>query len=157
MPVPLSPAVWTHRTEQEGGQMSASLSEKLEWENGSLVATPSGWRLTFYKPGPDRRYKGRFWEFHEDKILRLIQNYKTAMDRLDEVRRILPRTSSYQERHGELTIRMGFGAGITIDHDFGHVGDRQKLDFVISRLEWSLCRGPELVALAKEIAATQGN
>lgn len=133
-----------------------SLVEQIGWENCELRADELGWHLHLYEAGPDFRYKGTIHHFRSDQVDQLISNLLAGFKRLAELKQALPPDGDYNERHGLVTIRVGrFGDYLSLSYSFARLHDRAAVELVIGKLHSALTRGPQLVAVAKQLAATR--
>lgn len=132
--------------------MSLKIEEDIGWGSGKLIADASDYKVQFYLPGPDHRYKGEFLWISKQNISSVINSYLKAFDRYEALKRLAPKGTNMEERIGELNVRIGSFEGVCMKFYHNPVRSRSELDRVVSVLKRIKdTRGPELMATAKAL------
>ncbi|WP_372623375.1 hypothetical protein [Falsiroseomonas sp.] len=135
--------------------MSLEIKEAIGWAGGEILADKDGWRLSFYLRGPDSRYSGSWFKVEASEVPRLIEGYRSAFLRFEQISAAVPDGTKVNESKGRLTIRVGdFAAGVCMGSYHNAVGTRNSLQTVTDALTRALSRGPALVAAARMLSQT---
>ncbi|MBA4054620.1 MAG: hypothetical protein C0490_07910 [Marivirga sp.] len=88
----------------------AELSQDLPCK-GMLRVNVDGWRISYYLPGPDRRYKGKIISITELNAHRYIQSLKDNFAEYERLRVIFGKEENF-------SLELEFGMEINIGTEF---------------------------------------
>lgn len=104
---------------------------------GELIVTENNWYISYYFPGPDRRYNGTFFSVRSNDIDKYIQAWKNNFKKYVELKATLSLNGTF-ETAGEAGMKIcigGFREGVRIDGWHMNIQEQTKIDKIVTEYE----------------------
>jgi hypothetical protein len=112
---------------------------------GVLSVTSSGWEISYYFPGPDRRYNGSTFVIQSHLISGYIEAFEKNWDEFENTKLALK--DSTVEKFGErgMVIRCGgIAQGICLEQSNVFINSKKRLVEVINSFQFALSEAPKI-------------
>ena len=101
---------------------------------GELIVNENSWSISYYFPGPDRRYNGDWFTIRSNEIDEYIDAWQSNFEKYLDLKEVLSLDGTYEtigKKHMKISVG-GYRDGVCIDRWHMNVRDKSRIDAIIN-------------------------
>lgn len=114
---------------------------------GTLTVYPTGWEISYYFPGPDRRYNGEFVNIPGERVPSYIDAWRRNFEEYQRLKGTIPSEGSFSKQGlCGMTIGInGFRDGVSLNGWKMLASTKERIDAIIADYEYAAKKAGDIL------------